>query len=255
MAADEQADEPQLFEETRSSLQQPPQRFSVHEERPPAPQKSGINYSFKKSPVKKSAPVTVADPEELPIRSLTYKSTAPKPVSPKRGSPTKAVSPKKASAPVQQQISYAQYPTGYYLPSGSPAKKKASGSPSNRKSPSRVTYQSRPAAPVEVRISQEHLGSSQDNIFRNRELEAATSAYEKEFARIMNTSSPTRVRQRSPGGLEETDRQMDDFYALMGDFYSKGDMQRHASPTKRLISQKNSTWAHKEVLKDNMRSS
>jgi hypothetical protein len=29
---------------------------------------------------------------------------------------------------------------------------------------------------------------------------------------------------------------MDDFYTVMGEFYSKGDMTRHVSPTKRLIS-------------------
>jgi hypothetical protein len=48
---------------------------------------------------------------------------------------------------------------------------------------------------------------------------------------------------------------MDDFYTIMGDFYNKGDMNKHVSPTKRLISQKNSTWAHKEVIADNMKAS
>jgi hypothetical protein len=48
---------------------------------------------------------------------------------------------------------------------------------------------------------------------------------------------------------------MDDFYTIMGDFYNKGEMHKHASPTKRLIAQKNSCWAHKEVIKDNMRAS
>jgi hypothetical protein len=36
--------------------------------------------------------------------------------------------------------------------------------------------------------------------------------------------------------MNETDRQMDDFYTIMGDFYNKGDMNKHVSPTKRLIS-------------------
>ena len=48
---------------------------------------------------------------------------------------------------------------------------------------------------------------------------------------------------------------MDDFYTIMGDFYNKGTMNKHASPTKRLIDQKNSCWAHKEIIKDNMRAS
>ena len=34
----------------------------------------------------------------------------------------------------------------------------------------------------------------------------------------------------------------------MGEFYSE-QMKRHASPTKRLIAQKNSTWEHKEAMK------
>ena len=41
---------------------------------------------------------------------------------------------------------------------------------------------------------------------------------------------------------------MDDFYTIMGDFYNTGDVKRHSSPTKRLISQKNSTWEHKELI-------
>jgi len=41
--------------------------------------------------------------------------------------------------------------------------------------------------------------------------------------------------------------EMDDFYEVMGDFYSKGsDIHRHESPTKRLIQQKNAAWGHKQ---------
>lgn len=62
------------------------------------------------------------------------------------------------------------------------------------------------------------------------------------------------MRKVSPT-ITDTEQQMDDFYTIMGDFYNKGEMHKHASPTKRLIAQKNSCWAHKEVIKDNMRAS
>jgi hypothetical protein len=40
---------------------------------------------------------------------------------------------------------------------------------------------------------------------------------------------------------------MDDFYAMMGEFYTN-DQKRHESPTMRLIAQKNSTSEHKILL-------
>ena len=41
------------------------------------------------------------------------------------------------------------------------------------------------------------------------------------------------------------------FYEVMEQYYWKGPGdERHASPTKRLISMKNSTTEHKKVLKD-----
>lgn len=41
---------------------------------------------------------------------------------------------------------------------------------------------------------------------------------------------------------------MDDFYKIMGDFYSSKGVSKHNSPTKRLIAQKNTAWTHKEVM-------
>lgn len=89
-----------------------------------------------------------------------------------------------------------------------------------------------------------------DNKFKNPELEAATAQIEAEFNRIMKegvSSSAGQSPRRTQGHLRE-DLAKDDFYKLMGEFYS-GDMKRHASPTKRLIAQKNSTWEHKELMK------
>jgi hypothetical protein len=57
--------------------------------------------------------------------------------------------------------------------------------------------------------------------------------------------SPTRINIHA---------EMDDFYTIMGDFYAKDSTcQRHESPTKRLIQQKNAAWSHKQVFKDKVR--
>lgn len=45
---------------------------------------------------------------------------------------------------------------------------------------------------------------------------------------------------------------MDNFYKVMGEFY-KSDMKRHASPTKRLMKQKEAAFTHKQVLYDQHR--
>jgi hypothetical protein len=42
---------------------------------------------------------------------------------------------------------------------------------------------------------------------------------------------------------------MDEFYKIMGEFYS-GDIKRHKSPTKRLIQQKDSTVLHKQIFQN-----
>ena len=45
----------------------------------------------------------------------------------------------------------------------------------------------------------------------------------------------------------------DDFYKVFNEFYGKGpDDEKHASPTKRLISLKNSTSDHKKVMAGNI---
>lgn len=44
-------------------------------------------------------------------------------------------------------------------------------------------------------------------------------------------------------------REQDGFYAIMQEFYGKGeDDEKHSSPTKRLITLKNSTVSHKKVM-------
>jgi len=66
------------------------------------------------------------------------------------------------------------------------------------------------------------------NKFRNKDLEQATAQIEEEFNRLLKEGA-SRVRAESP-------TKNDEFYKLMGDFYtSSPDLQRHASPTKRLI--------------------
>ena len=40
---------------------------------------------------------------------------------------------------------------------------------------------------------------------------------------------------------------LDNFYEIMGDFYG-GEMRKHASPTKRLIQQKDAAFEHKKFL-------
>lgn len=42
------------------------------------------------------------------------------------------------------------------------------------------------------------------------------------------------------------------FYEVMDEYYGTGSPEKHESPTKRLISQKNQTFDHKKVMKDNI---
>lgn len=47
---------------------------------------------------------------------------------------------------------------------------------------------------------------------------------------------------------------MDGFYQIMAETYGRGpDDEKHDSPTKRLISLKNSTFDHKKVMKNNIK--
>lgn len=52
--------------------------------------------------------------------------------------------------------------------------------------------------------------------------------------------------------LENRQKKDEGFYDIMSEFYNRGpDDEKHSSPTKRLISLKNSTSDHKKVMKDN----
>lgn len=44
---------------------------------------------------------------------------------------------------------------------------------------------------------------------------------------------------------------MDKFYEIMGEFYEHN-LRKHASPTKRLIQQKDAAWNHKAFLQQKM---
>jgi hypothetical protein len=115
----------------------------------------------------------------------------------------------------------------------------------NSGSPARVSTTEYRASPIRREpISFEQSSSVlRDNKFRNPQLEAATAQIEQEFNRLL-AEGPQ--RQPAPSSPIKKD---DDFYKLMGDFYqSSPDLHRHASPTKRLIQQKNSTWTHKEQM-------
>lgn len=41
---------------------------------------------------------------------------------------------------------------------------------------------------------------------------------------------------------------MEGFYHVMNEYKANDNLRRHASPTMRLIKQKNSTWEHKKLL-------
>jgi hypothetical protein len=45
------------------------------------------------------------------------------------------------------------------------------------------------------------------------------------------------------------DDDLDGFYKVMDEIKANDNMKRHASPTRRLIAQKNSTWEHKKLLR------
>lgn len=48
-------------------------------------------------------------------------------------------------------------------------------------------------------------------------------------------------------------RDTGDFYDIMSEYYGRGsEDEKHSSPTKRLISMKNSTFDHKKVMANNI---
>ena len=84
-----------------------------------------------------------------------------------------------------------------------------------------------------------------DHKFRNPELEAKTAQIQAEFEALLKEAGPAGRISPRKGGHE--DLKMDDFYQVMGSFYSS-DMKKHKSPTKRLIKQKDTAFAHKELM-------
>lgn len=82
------------------------------------------------------------------------------------------------------------------------------------------------------------------NKFRNEQLEEETERINAEFQSILMQQSKPR---RSFKGQGNDDVGMDKFYEIMGEFYSS-DIKKHASPTKRLIQQKDAAFKHKEFL-------
>lgn len=93
-----------------------------------------------------------------------------------------------------------------------------------------------------------NAASLSGNKFRNPQLEAATAELEAEFNRVLKSgASERRATHESPSKFPQND----DFYKMINDFNSSPDhMKRHVSPTKRLIQQKNSTWEHKDVMRN-----
>lgn len=82
------------------------------------------------------------------------------------------------------------------------------------------------------------------NKFANPDLEAATAAIQAEFDNILASGVGVKVRAASPRKIT-SDNNLEGFYQVMGEFAANDNLRRHASPTMRLIQQKNSTWEHK----------
>lgn len=78
--------------------------------------------------------------------------------------------------------------------------------------------------------------------FKNPELEHKTTAIQSEFDQLLDEMMNRRQN-----------RDTENFYQVMNEFYGKGpDDEKHVSPTKRLISLKNSTTEQKKVLYGNV---
>jgi hypothetical protein len=68
-----------------------------------------------------------------------------------------------------------------------------------------------------------------------------TNAIQDEFQKLLGEMQQNRDK-----------RDADNLYTVIDEFHGKGPNDcKHSSPTKRLISQKNSTTDHKKVMKDN----
>ena len=69
----------------------------------------------------------------------------------------------------------------------------------------------------------------------------------------MLQSRPTQGSRPTPSTdfIMKDDVGMTSFYEVMGEFY-KSDFKKHASPTRRLMNMKESTWKHKQHMYDNL---
>jgi len=83
------------------------------------------------------------------------------------------------------------------------------------------------------------------NKFRNDMLEQETAKINAEFQKLLMQSPGPGKKSEKTGRFEDVG--MDKFYEIMGEFYSS-DMRKHASPTKRLMQQKDAAWKHKAFL-------
>ena len=90
--------------------------------------------------------------------------------------------------------------------------------------------------------TKKQMGAGEPKLM-NKELEQKTREVQSEFDRLMEDMMNNR-HKREAG---------DDFYDVMNEYYGRGeDDEKHASPTKRLISLKNSTSDHKKVMAKNI---
>ena len=77
-----------------------------------------------------------------------------------------------------------------------------------------------------------------DSKYRNEDLEHNTNAIQEEFDNLMEEMMNNR-KDRDAGG----------FYKVMDQYYGRGPKdEKYASPTKRLIKQKNSAYDHKKMF-------
>mmetsp|Transcript_2308 Transcript_2308/g.3948 ORF Transcript_2308/g.3948 Transcript_2308/m.3948 type:complete len:204 (+) Transcript_2308:1098-1709(+) len=75
---------------------------------------------------------------------------------------------------------------------------------------------------------------------RNTDLQRKTEDVQKQFEKLMNEM----VSRRTGGKIDVAGMASDD----MQNMYAGGCERKHKSPTKRLISHKNSTWEHKKRI-------
>lgn len=119
--------------------------------------------------------------------------------------------------------------------------KKQPPSASPSKASSVFTFKASPAKPLSA---SKHDGLA-SNRFRNEALERETEKINAEFQAVLMQHSKQRERLEARVFTDELG--MDKFYEIMGEFY-ENNLRKHASPTKRLMQQKEAAWKHKEFL-------